>query len=51
MIKHVVVLGGGLAGLACAYELAVSGVEVTVIEREDHPGGMASSFTEEAGEE
>ncbi|MGI8413554.1 MAG: FAD-dependent oxidoreductase [Solirubrobacteraceae bacterium] len=46
MIERVVVLGGGLAGLACAYELARAGVQVTVLEREDHAGGMASSFRE-----
>lgn len=46
MINRVAVLGGGLAGLACAYELARAGVEVTVIEREPQLGGMASSFTE-----
>ena len=50
MIKHVVVLGGGLAGLSCAYELAAAGVEVTVIEREQHAGGMASSFIEDGPE-
>jgi protoporphyrinogen oxidase len=50
MIKHVVVLGGGLAGLSCAYELAAAGVEVTVIEREEHAGGMASSFVEDGPE-
>jgi protoporphyrinogen oxidase len=44
MNQRVVVLGGGLAGLACAYELAMAGIEVTVLEREPHPGGMASSF-------
>jgi protoporphyrinogen oxidase len=46
MTRRVVVLGGGLAGLACAYELARSGAEVTVLEREAYPGGMASSSTE-----
>ena len=52
MIQRVAVLGGGLAGLACAYELARAGVEVTVIEREPQVGGMASSFVEELdGEE
>jgi protoporphyrinogen oxidase len=51
MIQRVCVLGGGLAGLACAYELAKSGVEVTVLEREDHAGGMASSFVEQSGDE
>ncbi len=48
MIQRVCVLGGGLAGLACAYELAKAGVEVTVLEREEHAGGMASSFIEES---
>lgn len=46
MSKHVVVLGGGLAGLSCAYELAKEGVQVTVLEREEHAGGMASSFVQ-----
>jgi protoporphyrinogen oxidase len=46
--EKVAVLGGGLAGLACAYELARAGVEVTVIEREPHVGGMASSFIDES---
>jgi protoporphyrinogen oxidase len=46
MTQRVAVLGGGLAGLACAYELAKAGAEVTVLEREDHLGGMASSFTD-----
>jgi protoporphyrinogen oxidase len=46
MTRRVVVLGGGLAGLACAHELASGGAEVTVLEREAYPGGMASSFTE-----
>jgi protoporphyrinogen oxidase len=46
MIQRVVVLGGGLAGLACAYELAKAGVDVTVLEREPHVGGMATSFVD-----
>ena len=52
MSKHVVILGGGLAGLSCGYELVQRGVRVTVLEREPHVGGMASSFTETSdGEE
>ena len=50
MSKHVVILGAGLAGLACAYELAKAGERVTVLEREEHVGGMASSFIEEGVE-
>ncbi|HWG14249.1 MAG TPA: phytoene desaturase family protein [Streptosporangiaceae bacterium] len=38
---HVVVAGAGLAGLAAALHLAGRGREVTVIEREAHPGGRA----------
>ena len=45
MTQRVVVLGAGLAGLSCAYELALAGAEVTVIEREPQVGGMAASFT------
>jgi protoporphyrinogen oxidase len=51
MSQRVVVLGGGLAGLSCAYELAKAGAEVTVLEREPHLGGMASSFVETVGGE
>lgn len=52
----VVVVGAGAIGTACAYELAVAGLKVTVIER-DEPGaeasgasaGMLSAFTGERG--
>jgi phytoene desaturase len=36
---HVVVVGAGLAGLSAALHLAGRGREVTVVEREPHPGG------------
>jgi len=36
---RVVVVGAGLAGLSCALRLAGAGREVTVLEREDVPGG------------
>jgi phytoene desaturase len=38
---HVVVVGAGLGGLACALHLAGAGREVTVLERESQPGGRA----------
>ncbi len=41
---HVVVLGAGLAGLATAFELRRAGAAVTVIEKEDWVGGMATSW-------
>jgi electron transfer flavoprotein-quinone oxidoreductase len=34
----VVVVGGGLAGLACAYKLADAGLQTIVVERGDFPG-------------
>ena len=37
--RSVVVLGGGLAGLAAASELADAGVDVTVLEAQTRPGG------------
>jgi len=46
MRRHVVIIGAGLAGLSCALELARAGVQVTVLEREPHVGGMAASFEE-----
>lgn len=38
--KKVAVIGGGPAGLSCAYYLAVYGHEVTVFEKEEKAGGM-----------
>ncbi len=35
---EMVVVGGGLAGLACAREAAAGGMSVLVLERGDHPG-------------
>ena len=43
-MTDVTVLGAGPAGLAAALELAESGVKVTVIEKENHVGGNATSF-------
>ena len=38
--KRVVVIGGGPAGLSCAYYLAVMGHKVTIFEQRHHLGGM-----------
>ncbi|NJP51830.1 phytoene desaturase [Streptomyces sp. SBST2-5] len=38
---HVVVVGAGLSGLACALHLLGSGRRVTVVERDPGPGGRA----------
>ncbi len=50
MSKKVVILGGGLAGLSCGYELARHNHKVVILEREPHVGGMASSFVEDGDE-
>src|SRR3954465_9183371 len=40
---RVVVLGGGAAGMTAAWELARSGAEVTVLEREPRVGGLCAT--------
>lgn len=41
---HVVVVGGGIAGLAAATALADRGVRVTLVEREDQLGGRVAAW-------
>ncbi|TFW01794.1 FAD-dependent oxidoreductase, partial [Oxalobacteraceae bacterium OM1] len=43
----VVVVGGGLAGLACAVALADKGMRVTVLERHERLGGRAGCWRDE----
>ncbi len=43
MYKHVVVIGGGMAGLAAASSLASRGIAVTLLEAAGHLGGRARS--------
>ena len=40
----VAVIGGGIAGLAAAYELKCEGVEAVVLEADDRPGGSIDSW-------
>jgi protoporphyrinogen oxidase len=42
--KRVVVVGGGLSGLAAAYDLVRAGHQVTILEAASDFGGLASSF-------
>ena len=49
--KTVVVVGAGLAGLACAYELSQRGFAVTLLERSPNLGGKIASWKIQVGEE
>ena len=46
---HVVVVGGGIAGLAAATGLAERGVSVEILERQDYLGGRVGGWTDTAG--
>ncbi|WP_204139959.1 FAD-dependent oxidoreductase [Halomicronema sp. CCY15110] len=46
-----VVIGGGLAGLAAAYELSQRGVRVTLLERSPQLGGKIASWPIQVGDE
>lgn len=43
----VIVVGGGISGLAAAHRLAEAGVEVTLLEASDQLGGLGTFFTRE----
>src|ERR671933_2989902 len=49
--KSVVVVGAGLAGLACAYELCQRGFRVTLLERSPQLGGQIASWPIQVGNE
>ncbi len=49
--KSVVVVGAGLAGLACAYELSQRGFAVTLLEKSPQLGGKIASWDIEANGE
>jgi len=46
-----VVIGGGLAGLAAAYELSQRGVQVTLLERSPQLGGKIASWPIQVGDQ
>ncbi|ACB51583.1 putative amine oxidase [Crocosphaera subtropica ATCC 51142] len=47
--KSVVIMGGGLAGLACAYELSKRGFAVTLLEKSTNLGGKIASWMIKVG--
>lgn len=47
MTLRVAIIGSGLGGLATAIRLAALGLEVTVYEKRDQPGGRASAWIED----
>ncbi|MBD2775673.1 FAD-dependent oxidoreductase [Iningainema tapete] len=49
--RTVIVVGGGLAGLACAYELSQRGFAVTLLEKSPQLGGKIASWQIEVGGE
>ncbi|OIP68574.1 MAG: UDP-galactopyranose mutase [Oscillatoriales cyanobacterium CG2_30_40_61] len=48
--KHVVIVGAGLAGLACAYELSQRGFQVTLLEKSPQLGGKIASWDIKIGD-
>jgi zeta-carotene desaturase len=46
MLKHTVIVGGGLSGLAAGVTLATHGVRVTLLEQKPALGGRAYSFAD-----
>jgi oxygen-dependent protoporphyrinogen oxidase len=47
MNTQVVVIGGGISGLACAYRLWQLGVPVTLLEAEERPGGLIGTVEQD----
>ena len=41
--QKIAIIGGGPAGMSCAYFLAIEGYKPTVFEKEDQPGGMLTN--------
>jgi protoporphyrinogen/coproporphyrinogen III oxidase len=47
MKTQVAVIGGGISGLACAYRLLKLGVPFTLLEAEEHPGGLIGTVEQD----
>jgi heterodisulfide reductase subunit A len=48
--RHVLIIGGGIAGITAALELAEVGIPSTIVERGDRVGGQAGVFACKASE-
>ncbi|MCM3079663.1 phytoene desaturase family protein [Brevibacillus invocatus] len=48
-MKHIVVVGGGIAGIVASLLLAKKGYQVDLVEKEDSCGGLLRSFQTEDG--
>lgn len=46
-MQNIAVIGAGIAGLSCAYELNKAGLNVTVFEKENYVGGRMASRTKD----
>lgn len=44
-MKHIVILGAGITGLTCAYELLKKGHKVSLYEKETESGGLAATYS------
>ena len=44
--REIAIIGAGLGGMAAAYDLVAAGHRVTIYEKEDHVGGLASGIKE-----
>ncbi|MGA8143962.1 MAG: protoporphyrinogen oxidase [Candidatus Acidiferrales bacterium] len=42
--QHVIVVGGGISGLACAYRIKQLGLPVTLLEASSRPGGLVGTI-------
>ena len=45
-IKRVAIIGAGIGGMAAAYDLVQAGHQVTIFEKDDYVGGLASGVKE-----
>ena len=42
--RHIIIIGGGVAGMQCASELARFGARVTILEKEADTGGKIKGW-------